>query len=154
MSTDLRRCRYALSKVCGEKTARSFARRFKSDIYALRIGNVIEPHEYAANFPAYLADPPSRKRNAWSYIDARDLGQICDLAIQKSGLGFQVFNATNDTITLQNVGSTKEFLQKECPGVKLTREMGEREAPLSNRKIRQVLGFKDVHDWRQYVHTK
>jgi hypothetical protein len=29
--------------------------------------------------------------------------------------------------------------------------MGEYEAPLSNRKIREVLGYKDVHDWRKYV---
>lgn len=54
---------YALSKICGEKTARTvsrlmtdrpssgidekqFARRYKgTDIYAFRIGNVIEPHE-------------------------------------------------------------------------------------------------------------
>lgn len=83
--------RYALSKICGEKTARTFARRFKNDIYAFRIGNVIEPHEYERDFPAFIEDPASRKRNAWSYIDARDLGQICDLAIKKSGLGFQVF---------------------------------------------------------------
>lgn len=60
-----------------------------------------------------------------------------------------MFNATNDTITVR--GSTKEFLKKMCPGVKVTREMGEFEAPLSNRKIREVLGFKDVHDWRRYV---
>jgi len=140
---------YALSKICGEKTARTFARRFSADIYALRIGNVIEPHEYEKNFPAYIKDPSSRKRNAWSYIDARDLGQICDLAIKKSGLGFQVFNATNDTITVK--GTTKEFLAKECPGVPITREMGEYEGPLSNRKIREVLGFKDVHDWKKYV---
>jgi len=60
-----------------------------------------------------------------------------------------VFNATNDTITVK--GSTKKFLQEMCPGVKLTREMGEFEAPLSNRKIREVLGFQDVHDWRKYV---
>jgi len=141
---------YALSKICGEKTARTFARRFKNDIYALRIGNVIEPHEYAQNFPAFLSNPASRKRNAWSYIDARDLGQICDLAIKKSGLGFQVFNATNDTITVRGM-TTKEFLAKECPNTKITREMGEYEAPLSNRKIREVLGYKDVHDWRKYV---
>jgi nucleoside-diphosphate-sugar epimerase len=141
---------YALSKICGEKTARTFARRFKNDIYALRIGNVIEPHEYAKNFPAYLANPASRKRNAWSYIDARDLGQICDLAIKKSGLGFQVFNATNDTITVKGM-TTKEFLAKECPNTKISREMGEHEAPLSNRKIREVLGYKDVHDWKKYV---
>ena len=31
-----------------------------------------------------------RKRNAWSYIDARDLGKMCHLASQSSGLGFQV----------------------------------------------------------------
>lgn len=140
---------YACSKLCGERVARTFARRFKTDIYALRIGNVVEPHEYAQNFPAYLADPPSRKRNAWSYIDARDLGQICDLAVHKDGLGFQVFNATNDTITLNE--KTKEFLAKESPNVRITREMDEYEAPLSNRKIREVLGFKERHNWRQYV---
>jgi len=140
---------YALSKICGEKTARTFSRRFKSDIYALRIGNVIEPHEYERDFPAYINNPMSRKRNAWSYIDARDLGQICDLAIKTSGLGFQVFNATNSFITTKV--PTKEFLAKACPGVEMKREMGEWEAPLSNRKIREVLGFKDQHDWRKYV---
>lgn len=111
---------------------------------------MIEPHEYERDFPAYLSNPASRKRNAWSYIDARDLGQICDLAIQKSGLGFQIFNATNDTITVPGI-TTKEFLEKECPGTKITREMGEFEAPLSNKKIREVLGYEDVHDWRKYV---
>lgn len=102
------------------------------------------------DFPKYFANPSSRKRNAWSYIDARDLGQICDLAIKKSGLGFQIFNCTNDTITIPNT-TTKEFLEKECPGTPFSRELGEYEAPLSNRKIKEVLGFKDVHDWRKYV---
>src|ERR1700761_8088163 len=72
------------------------------------------------DFPHYLANPPVRKRNAWSYIDARDLGQICDLAIKKSGLGFQIFNCTNDTITIK--GKTKEFLAENSPHIKITRE--------------------------------
>ena len=110
---------------------------------------MIEPHKYARDFPKYINNPASRKRNAWSYIDARDLGQICDLAIKKSGLGFQVFNATNTTITIK--GTTKEFLAENYPHIKITRELGEYEAPLSNRKIREVLGFKDVHDWKKYV---
>jgi nucleoside-diphosphate-sugar epimerase len=138
---------YALSKICGEKTARTFARRFGIDIYALRIGNVIEPHEYHM-FETYVNDPMTRKRNAWSYIDARDLGQICHRCIEKSGLGYQVFNATNSTITTK-VPTTK-FLRDVCPNVPITREMGEWEAPLSNRKIREVLGFQDEHDWRKY----
>ncbi|MCJ1253512.1 hypothetical protein MMC24_001324 [Lignoscripta atroalba] len=140
---------YATSKLCGERCARSFARRFGVDIYALRIGNVISPSQYESDFAAWVNEPSTRKRNAWSYIDARDLGQICDLCVGKDGLGFQVFNATNDTITTKI--PTVEFLKKECPGVKITREMGEWEAPLSNRKIREVLGFKDTHDWRNYV---
>ncbi|KAL9000725.1 MAG: hypothetical protein Q9169_000761 [Polycauliona sp. 2 TL-2023] len=120
-----------------------------TDIYALRIGNVIEPHEYESDFPGYVSKPETRKRNAWSYIDARDLGQICDLCVQKNGLGFQVFNATNDTITTKE--STAEILKKYAPNTPITREMGEFEAPLSNRKIREVLGFKDVHNWRKYI---
>lgn len=140
---------YALSKLCGERTARTFARRFAgTDIYALRIGNVIEPHEYERDFPRHVGQPMTRKRNAWSYIDARDLGQICDLAVQKSGMGFQVFNATNDTIT--TTVPTKQFLQENAKDTPVTREMGEWEAPLSNKKIRDVLGFKDEHDWRKY----
>jgi UDP-glucose 4-epimerase len=139
---------YGLSKVCNEKTARAFALRYKADIYALRIGNVIEPHEYKM-FAKFQTDPMSRKRNAWSYIDARDLGEIVHLCIEKDGLGFQVFNAVNDTITLNT--PTREFLEKACPGVKITRELGEFEAPLSNKKIREVLGFKEAHDWRKYV---
>jgi nucleoside-diphosphate-sugar epimerase len=139
---------YGLSKVVNERTARAFAMRYGADIYALRIGNVIEPHEYD-RFPGFLADPPSRKRNAWSYIDARDLGEIVHLALQKDGLGFQVFNAVNDTITATL--PTREFLGRFSPGVPITRELGTFEAPLSNRKAREVLGFREAHNWRQYV---
>lgn len=87
---------YGLSKVVNEKTARAFQRRSGFDIYALRIGNVIEPHEYAELFPHYFKHPEMRRRNAFCYIDARDLGQIVDLCLQKDGLGYQVFNAGND----------------------------------------------------------
>ena len=142
---------YATSKLCGERCARSFARRFPgTDIYALRIGNVIEPHEYERDFPEYVNKPETRKRNAWSYMDARDLGQICDLCIKKDGMGFQVFNATNTTSSLKV--PTMDYLQMSCPNTPITREMGEFEAPLSNRKAREVLGFKEEHPW--YAHVK
>ena len=139
---------YGLSKVCNEKTARAFAMRYGADIYALRIGNVIEPHEYGP-FAKYAENPASRKRNAWSYIDARDLGEIVHLCLEKDGLGFQVFNATNDTATLNE--STPEFLARNYPKTPVTRKLGEQEAPLSNRKAREVLGFKEAHDWRKYT---
>lgn len=139
---------YGLSKVVNEKTARAFAMRFKADVYALRIGNVVSPEDYA-KFPQYLANPPMRKRNAWSYIDARDLGQIVHLCIEKDGLGFQVFNAVNDTITADE--PTREFLRKYAPGTPITGDLEEFGAPISNKKIRDLLGFKESHDWRNYV---
>src|SRR5208283_4967737 len=111
----------------------------------LRIGNVIEPHEYR-QFARFVANPPIRKRNAWSYVDARDLGEIVRLCLEKDGLGFQVFNAVNDTITLDT--PTREAMRQLCPKVPFTSEVAEFEAPLSNRKAREVLGFRETHDWR------
>ena len=67
---------YAMSKVANEVTARSFQARTGSDIYGLRINNVIEPHEYAQLFPDFLADASLRRRNIFAYIDTRDLGQM------------------------------------------------------------------------------
>lgn len=139
---------YGLSKLVNEKTGKAFALRTGADIYALRIGNVIEPQDYV-RFPSFLTDPPSRKRNAWSYIDARDLGQIVDLCVAKDGLGFQVFNAVNDEITSNLPSET--FLAKWAPNTPIARPLEAFEAPISNRKIREVLGFKEQHNWRQYV---
>ena len=140
---------YGLSKVLNEKTARTFQRRSGFDIYALRIGNVIEPHEYAELFPGYFKNPEVRRRNAFCYIDARDLGQIVDLCLKKDGLGYQVFNAGNDHNGA--IIPSKELAKQFFPGVPVTRELEEHEALFSNRKIREVLGFKEQHNWRKYV---
>jgi UDP-glucose 4-epimerase len=96
-----------------------------------------------------MADPMKRKRNAWSYIDARDLGQIVHLCLEKDGMGYQVFNAVNDTITARE--DTEGFLKRCCPKTPHRRALKGQEAPLSNRKIREVLGFKEEHNWRKYV---
>jgi len=140
---------YGLSKVVNEKTARSFQRRSGFDIYALRIGNVIEPHEYAELFPHYFKNPEVRRRSAFCYIDARDLGQIVDLCLKKEDLGYQIFNAGND-----NNGAiipSKELAEQFFAGVPITRELGEHEALFSNRKIREVLGFREQHNWQKYL---
>lgn len=139
---------YATSKICNERTAQAFAGRTGSDVYAIRIGNVVEPHEYA-NFPDFFAKPDFRKRIAWSYIDARDLGQIVQLAIEKDGLGFQIFNAANNDASSDL--PTAELLKRYYPGVPVKGELGEFETLLSNRKTRDVLGFKEAHNWRMYV---
>ncbi len=140
---------YGLSKVVNEQTARAFQRRTGVDMYALRIGNVIEPHEYETLFPHYFKHPEVRRRNAFCYIDARDLGQIVDLCLKKDGLGYQVFNAGNDHNGA--IIPSQELADRFFPGVPLKRELEEHEALFSNRKIREVLGFQEQHNWRKYV---
>ena len=100
-----------------------------------------------SEFPAALADPLSRKRDAWSYIDVRDLAQIVDLCLEKDGLGFQVFNASNDEI-IANEPAMK-FLSRHAPLTPMTRELEGSEAPMSNRKARELLGFREQHNWRK-----
>jgi nucleoside-diphosphate-sugar epimerase len=139
---------YGMSKKVNEATGRSFQRRTGADIYALRIGNVIEPDEYV-KFPGFFADPGQRRRITFSYIDARDLGQIVDLCLKKDGLGWQVFNACNDTNSVCQTND--ELLRRFFPKVPVSRKLEPHESLLSNRKIREVLGFSEEHNWRRYV---
>jgi nucleoside-diphosphate-sugar epimerase len=138
---------YAMSKVVNEVTARSFQARSGIDIYGLRINNVIEPHEYRQNFPAYMDDPALRRRNIFAYIDARDLGQMVDCCLKTDGLGYQVFNVANNELS---VGLTNAHVI-ECfySGVPIKREMGEFETFYCIEKARRLVGFEPRHSWRE-----
>lgn len=140
---------YAMSKVVNEATARSFQRRSGFDIYGLRINNVIEPHEYKANFPAYIADPEQRRRNFFAYIDARDLGHMVDCCLKTDGLGNQIFNVSNDDHSVNL--TTPELIARYYDDVQITREMGDHETFYSNDKARRLLGFHPQHRWRMYL---
>jgi hypothetical protein len=117
-------------------------------VYVLRLGNVVTPDEHESVFREYIQNPGVWKGHGWSYTDARDLGRMCDLCVRKDGLGFQIFNATNDSIT--STVPTEEFLRLQCPNAPFTRKMDKWEAPISNRKMKQMLRFEEEHDWRKY----
>jgi nucleoside-diphosphate-sugar epimerase len=136
---------YGASKVVNEVTARAFARRFGIDIFALRIGNVMEPQDYAA-FPDYAKNPAQRRRIAFSYIDARDLGQMVDLCLGADGLGYQAFNVSNDNNSVPQPNS--QLLAEFFPNVPLKRAVSEDEALFSSAKAKQVLGFAPKFNYR------
>ncbi|MBO6676150.1 MAG: NAD(P)-dependent oxidoreductase [Rhizobiales bacterium] len=141
---------YAMSKVVNEATARSFQKRSGVDIYGLRINNVIEPHEYAEHFPAYLADPALRRRNFFAYIDARDLGHMVDRCLKTDGLGYEVFNVSNDD---HSVGATThELIDRFYQGVPVG-DMGEFETFYSNAKAKKLVGYQPKHSWRDVLES-
>ena len=136
---------YAMSKVVNEVTGRSFHARTGADIYALRINNVIEPHEYARDFPKYAADPSLRRRNIFAYIDARDLAQMVHLCLTTDGLGYQVFNVSNDNHSVDM--DSDAIAARFYPGVPRTAEGGTRGTFYSSAKAKRLLGYAPAHDW-------
>lgn len=139
---------YAMSKVVNEVTARSFQRRSGFDIYGLRINNVIEPHEYAENFPEYLANPAMRRRNIFAYIDARDLGHMVDRCLATDGLGYEVFNVSNDDHSVAM--PSDELIATYYQGVPAG-DIGPTETFYANKKAKKLLGFAPKHSWRDVV---
>ncbi|MHA7876435.1 NAD-dependent epimerase/dehydratase family protein [Roseivivax sp.] len=137
---------YAMAKVANEVTARSFQARTGADIYGLRINNVIEPHEYAEMFPAFVDDPDLRRRNIFAYIDARDLGLMVERCLAVDGLGYEVFNVANPEPSVDL--SMQEIARRYYTGVEMRREMGPRETPYSIEKARRLLGFEPPERWR------
>lgn len=137
---------YGMSKVVNEATARSFQARSGIDIYGLRINNVIEPHEYETQFPAFLADPGIRRRSIFAYIDARDLGHMVDCCLRTDGLGYEVFNVSNDDLSVAI--PSDEVYERFYSGVPLMREMGRDETFYANDKAKRLVGFAPRHSWR------
>ena len=140
---------YAMSKVAGEVTARSFQRRTGADVYGLRINNVIEPHEYAEMFPPFLEDPSLRRRNVFAYIDTRDLGQMVQRCLETDGLGYEVFNVANADMSV--AATNDEVRERFYDGVEVRREMGRDETFYSIDKARRLLGFEPGHSWRDVL---
>ena len=137
---------YAMSKVVNEETAKAFQRRTGIDVYGLRIGNVIEPDEYHL-FDNFCKNPSVRLPNAFNYIDARDLGQAVDLCLANDGLGYEIFNVSNDQNSVNL--SVEEIRKRFYPDVPVKGEIDTEECLFSNRKIKNKLGFSPVFDWRK-----
>lgn len=142
---------YAMSKVVNEATARSFHQRAVNagqalDLYALRINNVIEPHEYAGKAPEWRARPETRRRNVFAYIDARDLGHMVERCLVTDGLGFQVFNVSNDDSSVALPSA--EVAGRFYAGVPQTRPIEGFGTFYSNDKAKRMLGFAPRHGWR------
>jgi nucleoside-diphosphate-sugar epimerase len=140
---------YAMSKVVNEVTARSFQERTGFDIYGLRINNVIEPLEYQTKFPPFMKDPELRRRNIFAYIDARDLGHMVDRCLQTDGLGYEVFNVSNDDMSVSL--ASDEVIARFYQGVEKRREMGRNETFFANAKAKRMVGFAPRHSWREVL---
>jgi len=98
---------YAMSKVAGEVTARSFHARTRADVYGLRINNVIEPHEYAENF---RPSSPIPRFGVATFLPTSTLvtsARWCNAAWRSTGWATR--SSTSPTRTCPSLRQPKKF---------------------------------------------
>ncbi len=140
---------YGLSKLIAEEMGATFNRRTGMQVVSMRLGNVITPEMYA-HFPGIVNDPKQKIRNLWNYIDARDAGSACRLAIEVEGLCAVNLNITaNDNA--MNIKS-RVLMKSAFPEVKDFRASLEGfETLISNDKAKRLLNWEPIHSWRNNI---
>ncbi len=140
---------YSLSKVMGEELARQYCRRNKDmKIFGLRYSNIMEEKDYES-FRDFQEDPYIRKWNFWGYIDSRDVGQACLLALESDLKGADNFIIAADDTVMNK--TNKELLDTVFPNIKIKGEIGDHQTLLNNSKAKKILGFQPEYSWRNLV---
>ena len=140
---------YSLSKVMGEELARQYCRRNKDmKIFGLRYSNIMEEKDYES-FRDFQEDPYIRKWNFWGYIDARDVGQACLLALESDLIGADNFIIAADDTVMNK--TNKELLDAVFPNIKIKGEISDHQTLLNNSKAKKILGFQPEYSWRNLV---
>lgn len=140
---------YALTKELGEVMAERFVRWSPSaSITSLRFSNVFGPEDYPTIARA-LKRPEARKFNLWGYVDARDCGEACRLAVEKAPPGHEAYIvAAADTLAEL---SNAELMARFFPGVALRKEVGAHTSLLSSEKAKRILGYSPRFSWRDQL---
>ena len=135
---------YALSKLVGETMADQFARRSGIPFVGFRISNIMEPHDYA-RFESWQDDATVRRWNLWGYIDARDVAQAVEQALDADVTGAEVaIIAAADTCMRR---PSADLMAEVYPDVELRRPIRGRETLLAIDRARELLGYAPAFSW-------
>lgn len=136
---------YSLSKKLGETMAEEFA-RWHSDltILSLRFSFVAD----AADYAYHKVDPLTlaRKANLWSYIDSRDAGEACRLALEADLIGHhRMIIAAADSMS--DIPSA-DLLKSHYGEVPVRGDISGTRSLLNGARARELIGFSPRHSWR------
>lgn len=137
---------YSLTKMLGEKMAIEYVRWHPQlSIASLRFSNVCDDADYALfrQRPEVVAQ---RAANLWSYIDVRDAGRACVLALEANLKGHEaMIIAAADSIAPQ---PTADLLRDRFPGVPVRGDISGCKALQSSAKAKALIGFEPRYSWR------
>ncbi|MFD1178970.1 NAD-dependent epimerase/dehydratase family protein [Paenibacillus puldeungensis] len=144
---------YAMAKALTEQLCGMFHRLTNAQIVSLRFANMYEPDEYE-KIPIMHWNEQQKdiqKKNAWAYCDARDAANACLLAIEKNGLGNELFHITAPDTIMPDL--SEDLVKKYFPNVPLKKEVKGYETLMSIDKARRVLGYEPRYSWRSILNS-
>jgi nucleoside-diphosphate-sugar epimerase len=142
---------YGLGKMTGELLADGFARRDPElRIVTLRFSYIIPPDDYPNELRMAWSSPAQNSFNLWGYIDARDVGVACRLAVECGPRGHTpLYIAAPDTLMRE---PTLDLVRQVFPDVGPAKPgFGGCMSPLDGARAAAVLGFRPAYTWGQRV---
>ncbi len=137
---------YGLSKENDERTCEMFHRRCDMQVVALRFHWVATPDELAEIGRRGGVEPAGHVNNLWGYVDGRDAGASCRLALEADGLGFVPLNITAaDTLC---AAPTEELITEYLPEIERREPIPGNGAGFSIRRAEDLIGWVPRHSWR------
>ena len=136
---------YGLSKLLGEEIAASFHRTGRLETLVLRPSWILSPDEMTALSASCGFSP--RAFSLCNYIDARDLADAYLRAVDCVLDDFEaVFVTADDSYVAEPLAQVLPRLQPGCEA--LARELTGNQAALSNRRAKELLGWRPCRGWR------
>lgn len=137
---------YSLSKKLGEEMADQFVRWHPElTILSLRFSNVFDAADYEQR-SSVEANPAARKVNLWGYVDARDAGEACRLAVEADLSGHhRMIVAAADTVVSM---PSAELMARHFPEVPIQKPLQGNISLLSSDRAAELIGYRPRFSWR------
>lgn len=134
---------YALSKQADEATAHMVARRYGTDVVALRFPFVVNEERITPWLRSASVDPGIAAAEAWAYLDVRDAADVTWRALTAQVTGVHTpFVAADETASPY---PTEDLIRRYHPAAEIRRPLPGRTVPIDTEPAKRLLGFHARH---------
>jgi nucleoside-diphosphate-sugar epimerase len=141
---------YALSKYLGEELAEAFVRRCAGalSVVSLRFPWIHTPQSFREQLWPHWDEPEFGATNLWSYVDTRDVGRACRLALMADIVGHEAMfvSAANSFMNQDIVPLVRRFY----PDTEIRAGFTGNRSLLDNSKASRLLGYEPAYSWEMY----
>ncbi len=141
---------YGLSKYLGEELAEGFVRRCAGalSVVSLRFPWIHTPQSFREQLWPHWDDPEFGATNLWSYVDARDVGRACRLALTADIAGHEaMFVSAAGSFMNQDI---VPLVRRLYPDTEIKAGFSGNRSLLDNTRAGRLLGYQPAYSWEMY----